>query len=346
MKPLRAGLIGYGYAGKTFHAPLLASCPDWQLQAVASSNPAKVVSDWPGVVVETNPQALIARGDIDLVVIATPNHTHFPLAHEALAAGKHVVVDKPFTLTVDEAAILAGKARASDQLLSVFHNRRWDGDFLSLRQLLAQGRLGEVSYLESHFDRFRPMVRQRWREQVGPGSGLWFDLGPHLIDQMLPLLGLPQQVQADIATLRPDATTDDYFHVVFHYPQCRVVLHASMLCAAPGPRFVVHGSQGSYRKSGLDLQEEHLKLGRLAANVAEPDGELTLVADDQVTTQPWPTLSGNYGAYYQGVAAAIRGCGPNPVTPEEAIRVMELLELAQASAQRGCSLPCCHRAPV
>lgn len=173
--PIRVGLIGYGYASKTFHAPLVSGTPGMTLAAVSSSDETKVLADWPAVKVVTAPQALFSDPDIDLVVIPTPNDTHFPLAKAALEAGKHVVVDKPFTVTLSQARELEAIAKSEGRLLSVFHNRRWDSDFLTVKSLINEGLLGEVGYFESHFDRYRPQVRQRWREQGGPGSGIWYD---------------------------------------------------------------------------------------------------------------------------------------------------------------------------
>lgn len=202
---------------------------------------------------------LLDDPDIDLVVIATPNDTHFPLAKAALEAGKHVVVDKSFTVTLSQARELESLAKHCGRILSVFHNRRWDSDFLTVSALINEGQLGEVCYFESHFDRFRPQVRQRWREQAGPGSGIWYDLAPHLLDQVVVLFGLPVSITVDLAQLRPGAQSTDYFHAVLAYPQRRVVLHGTLLAAAESARFIVHGSRASYIKYGLDPQEERLK---------------------------------------------------------------------------------------
>ncbi|GHK51188.1 hypothetical protein KPZU09_09240 [Klebsiella pneumoniae] len=180
---IRVGLVGFGYASKTFHAPLIGGTPGMALKAVASSDADKVHADWPGVKVMSAPGDLLDDPDIDLVVIATPNDTHFPLAKAALEAGKHVVVDKPFTVTLSQARELESLAKHCGRILSVFHNRRWDSDFLTVSALINEGQLGEVCYFKSHFDRFRPQVRQRWREQAGPGSGIWYDLAPHLLDR-------------------------------------------------------------------------------------------------------------------------------------------------------------------
>ncbi|MGF6562617.1 putative dehydrogenase [Erwinia aphidicola] len=230
---IRVGLVGYGFASKTFHAPLISGTAEMELAAVSSSDAGKVHADWPSVQVVSDPQALFDDPTLQLIVIPTPNDTHFPLAKAALNAGKHVVVDKPFTVTLSQARELDALAKAKGLLLSVFHNRRWDSDFLTLKALLADGTLGDVRYFESHFDRFRPTVQQRWREQKGAGSGIWYDLGPHVIDQALQLFGSPVAITLDAAELRPGAQTTDYFHCTLTYPQRRVVLHASMLVCRP-----------------------------------------------------------------------------------------------------------------
>lgn len=224
---INIALIGYGFVGKTFHAPLIRSVPGLNLAFVASRDEEKVKRDLPDVTVIASPEAAVQHPDVDLVVIASPNATHAPLARLALNAGKHVVVDKPFTLDMQEARELIALAEEKQRLLSVFHNRRWDSDYLGIRQVIEQGTLGAVKHFESHFDRFRPEVRVRWREQNVPGSGLWFDLGPHLIDQALQLFGLPQSVQGNIATLRDGAEINDWAHVVLNYPAHKVILHCS-----------------------------------------------------------------------------------------------------------------------
>ncbi|VTP63208.1 Uncharacterized oxidoreductase ydgJ [Serratia rubidaea] len=310
---LRVGLVGYGYASKTFHAPLIAGTPGLELAAVVSSDAGKVHADWPALPVVSEPQALFNDPTLDLIVIPTPNDTHYPLAQQALAAGKHVVVDKPFTVTLSQARALQQQAQQRGLLLSVFHNRRWDSDFLTLKTLLQEGSLGEVVYFESHFDRFRPQVRQRWREQGGAGSGIWYDLGPHLIDQALQLFGKPQTLFVDLGQLRPGSQSVDYFHALLQYGKRRVVLHASMLTAAEGPRYIVHGTQGSYIKYGLDPQEDRLKAGdRLPQadwGYDMRDGVVTLSRDDVLAEQPLLTLPGNYPAYYAAIRDAINGDG-------------------------------------
>lgn len=340
---LRVGLVGYGYASKTFHAPLIAGTPGLELAAVVSSDAGKVHADWPALPVVSEPQALFNDPTLDLIVIPTPNDTHYPLAQQALAAGKHVVVDKPFTVTLSQAHALQQQAQQRGLLLSVFHNRRWDSDFLTLKTLLQEGSLGEVVYFESHFDRFRPQVRQRWREQGGAGSGIWYDLGPHLIDQALQLFGKPQTLFVDLGQLRPGSQSVDYFHALLQYGKRRVVLHGSMLAAAEGPRYVVHGTQGSYIKYGLDPQEDRLKAGdRLPQadwGYDMRDGVVTLSRDDVLAEQPLLTLPGNYPAYYAAIRDAINGDGVNPVPAAEAIAVMEMIELGIESDKQQAALP-------
>lgn len=339
---VRVGLIGYGYASKTFHAPLIVGTPGMTLAAVSSSDATKVHADWPGVSVVSDPKQLFNDPDIDLIVIPTPNDTHFPLARAAMEAGKHVVVDKPFTVTLSQARELEALAKSRGLVLSVFHNRRWDSDFLTLKGLIAEGKLGEVSYFESHFDRYRPQVRNRWREQAGPGSGIWYDLAPHLIDQALVLFGVPVSITVDMAQLRPDAQTTDYFHAVLTYPQRRVVLHSTMLAAAESARYIVHGTRGSYVKFGLDPQEDRLKAGeRLPQEdwgYDMRDGVLTLASGDELDAQTLLTIPGNYPAYYAAIRDALNGQGENPVPATQAIRVMELIELGIESAKHRSTL--------
>ncbi len=333
------GLIGYGFASKTFHAPLVSSTPGLALAAISSSDAGKVHADWPGITVSDDPAAVINDPAVELVIIPTPNETHFPLAKQALLAGKHVIVDKPFTVTLSQAYELKQLAESRGVLLSVFHNRRWDSDFLTVKQLINDGILGDVVYFSSQYDRFRPQVLQRWREQAGAGSGIWYDLAPHLLDQAVQLFGMPVAVNVDLAQLRHGAVTDDYFHATLIYPQRRVVLHGGMLAAAQTPRFTIHGTLGSYVKFGLDPQESRLKNGEHPPQtdwgVDSLDGVLTLAQQDgalrqrQVRTQP-----GNYPAYYAAIRDAIRGEGANPVTAASAIQVMELIELGVSSSEQ------------
>ncbi len=342
VRTINIALIGYGFVGKTFHAPLIQSVDGLELAVVSSRDEEKVKRDLPDVEVVATPEEAIQHPDVDLVVIASPNATHAPLATLALNAGKHVVVDKPFTLNMQEARDLIALAEEKQRLLSVFHNRRWDSDFLTVKALIADGSLGEVAFFESHFDRFRPQVRNRWRELAGPGSGIWYDLAPHLLDQAVNLFGLPVSLNVDLAQLRPGAQATDYFHAVLSYPQRRVVLHGTMMAAAESARYIVHGSRGSYVKFGLDPQEERLKNGeRLPQEdwgYDMRDGVLTRVEGEERVEETWLTLPGNYPAYYAGIRDALNGQGENPVPASQAIQIMELIELGIESAKHRATL--------
>lgn len=327
---VNVGLIGYGFASKTFHAPLIQATEGLALTAVVSSDAASVHKDFPDIDVEADANALFARVDIDLVVIPTPNDTHFALAKAALNAGKHVVIDKPFTVTLFEAKQLKSLAVAKDCLLSVFHNRRWDSDFLTLKALLAEGTLGRITGFESRFDRFRPEVPDRWRENGMPGSGLWYDLGPHLLDQACELFGMPTAILLEQGARRDGAKADDDFLALLEYDGLRVTLSAGTLVAEPTPRYRVHGTQGSYLKFGLDPQEARLKAGETPTPRWGEDtpGELLVNAQASQTLErrEYPTLPGDYLAYYQGVASAVRLGEPLPVSVDDALRCMTLLE--------------------
>ncbi|MGM8061475.1 oxidoreductase [Vogesella indigofera] len=341
--PLNVALIGYGYAGRTIHAPLLHACPALCLHTIVSSKGDLLLHEHPGTRVLSDVTLALADPDIDLVVIASPNDSHFPLAAAALAAGKHVVVDKPFTLTATEAQQLQVQAGVHHRLLSAFHNRRWDADFLTVRQLLQDGTLGDIALFESRFERYRPQVQARWRESAGSGGGLWFDLGPHLLDQTLQLFGRPRTIHADFAAQRCGAVATDYFHVQLHYGRLRVRLSASSLISGGVPRFAVHGTLGSYVKYGLDTQEAALKRGE--APGCHGWGEDPLHGlhywqqDGEEHGDVVPTLNGDYRHYYAAVAAAILGEGANPVPADDAIAVMQLIELGLDSARNGCELP-------
>jgi scyllo-inositol 2-dehydrogenase (NADP+) len=338
MPMLKIGLVGYGYAGATFHAPLIGHSGRAVVSAIASSQTEAAGKAWPAARIVADLAALLADSAIECIVIATPNNTHFEFARRTLAAGKHVVIDKPITLTADEARTLARTARERKLLLAPFHNRRWDGDFRTVQSLIASGRLGRITHFESHFDRFRPEVRQRWRESAQTGGGLLYDLGPHLIDQALVLFGAPASVNATVAAYREHAQAEDYVHLQLGYPDKQVVLHASALSALEAPRFVVHGRRGSYLKTGLDSQEGQLKAGlrpgqpgwgkNLSGLIREVEGGLDVRGELM-------TLDGAYVEFYRAVAASIQDGLPFPVAAEDAVIVSEILELARKSAEEG-----------
>src|SRR5881396_1873605 len=330
---LNVGLVGFGFAGQVFHAPVIRAVPGLRLGAIVQRRGG---SDFVHSV-----EDLLTR-DIDLVVIATPNVSHYPIAKQCLLAGRHVVVDKPFTTTLAEAEELVRLAAEQRRVLSVYHNRRYVGDFVTLRQLLSEGELGRVVQFESRFDRFRPERKpSAWREQPLPGSGLWFDLGPHLLDQVLVLFGIPQAISADLRSEREGAVVDDAFDVTLHYPHMRAVLRASMLAVSPGPTFAVHGTRGSFIKYGLDPQEAALKEGRTPEEAgwdSEPPEMYGRLATPE-GTRTIPTIRSSFTHYYENVRDAILGKAQLAVTPEQARNVMRGLELAVASSQQNCVLP-------
>jgi predicted dehydrogenase len=336
-QPLNVALVGYGFVGKVFHAPLIAATPGLMLHAIVSRQAAAIAAEYPSTRVYPELTDALSDPAVDLVVIATPNALHAPQAHAALAAGKHVVVDKPFTVTVDEAEALLSHADRAQRLLSVFHNRRWDSDFLTLRGLIADTALGEITQFESHFDRFRPEVRDRWRERDEPGSGLWYDLGPHLLDQALQLFGEPLGITTDIAKQRDGAQSDDFFHAVLRYPRNRVILHASTLVIANELRFAVHGTAGSFVKQGLDTQEDALKAGRTPGDAGwgqdAREGVLTQMRGEHAVSRAVPAIPGDYRAFYAGVRDAITVGTPNPVPAEQALAVMRLIERGLRSSE-------------
>jgi len=339
-KTVRVGLIGYGYAGKTFHAPLIRSVPGLALRVIGSSKREILEAEYPGVLV-CSAGEVPAHPDVDLVVIASPNESHFPLAAAALRAGKDVVIDKPFTVTLAEARSLAEIARQHLRILSVFHNRRWESEIRATRAILETGVLGDITHYESHIDRFRPVVRRRWREDPGPGAGLWFDLGPHLIDQALFLFGLPQTVNASFGILRSGGQTDDWAHVQLNYDRLRVVLHSSLLVSGGGPRSVLHGTRGSWARYGADVQERQLMSGMLPTDPQfgyDPEPGIHYDGETGTRTEI-PAPAGNQREYYFGIRDAILGRRPVPVPLNYAIAGMAILETSFESGACGQVLP-------
>ncbi|MGW5214094.1 Gfo/Idh/MocA family oxidoreductase [Streptomyces sp. NPDC004051] len=347
--PLRVGLVGYGLAGSVFHAPLIAATEGLALDTVVTSNPERqqqARAEFPDVRVAATPDELFERAaELDLIVVASPNRTHVPLATTALKAGLPVVVDKPVAGTAAEARELAALAEESGLLLSVFQNRRWDNDFLTLRKLVSEGTLGDVYRFESRFERWRPQLKGGWRESGDPAEigGLLYDLGSHVVDQALVLFGPVTSVYAEVDTRREGARTDDdTFIALTHANGVRSHLYVSATTAQLGPRFRVLGSKAGYVKHGLDPQEAALRDGlRPGAGAgagwgAEPEELWGRVGSGESPVtgggSPEPTLPGDYPAYYTAVAKALREGGPNPVTAREAAAALDVLEAARRSA--------------
>ena len=340
------GLIGFGFAGRTFHAPVISAVEGLRLAAILQRQGSDAEQAYPAARTVRALDDLLAINSIRLVVIATPNTTHFNLAKQCLLAGRDVVIDKPFATTYAEASELVELARQRQRLLSVYQNRRWDGDFLTLRGLLEESKLGRVVLFESHFDRFRPQLKPNaWREHPKAGSGVLFDLGPHLIDQSIQLFGVPDAITADVRIERDGASVDDAFDVVLHYPRMRALLRAGVLVSTPTPRFAVQGTQGGYLKYGLDPQEDALKRGETPTGefwgfeAPERWGTLLTAQGDSFVREQLPTKPGDYRRYYANVRDAILREAELAVTPTEALDVMHTLELARESSRSRRTIP-------
>lgn len=332
MREIGVGVIGYGLAGRAFHAPYIRATPGMALRAIVTRDPKKVQADLPDMRVVPDVAALLAEPGIDLVVVASPDALHAEHAIAALGAGKHVLIDKPFAANLADARRVAVTGEAAGKQVTIFQNRRWDADFRTLRRLIAEGALGEIVQLESHFDRWRPAPTGLWKE--AREGGAWLDLAPHLVDQALVLFGRPEGISLDLATLRDGSPSPDYFHAVLRYEKRRVILHATKLAAQYGLRFAVHGTRASWIKHGSDPQEAATVAGRAPEGedwgVDPIEGALT-VGEDGATLSV-PNERGDYRMFWLALAAAIRGDGPNPVPPNEAIAVMEMLDAGLRSA--------------
>lgn len=337
MQQYSVGLIGFGLGGSIFHAPMIAAVPGLRLARIASrSAQAEALGAYPGVRLDDTPHAMLDDPTIALVVVCTPNASHHALAKAALLAGKHVVVDKPFVLSSAEGEELLALARRRGLRLSVYQNRRWDGDFLTLRHALASGELGAVHTFRAHFDRYSPQVKTRWKEEAQPGAGVLWDLGPHLIDQALQLFGMPRSVTAHLSVQRDGAQVADAFELVLDHGATASFLHAGALVRAPGPRYQVHGTQGSFVKYGIDPQENALKLGMRPGDPGfgsdGPADWASVTAADGVP-RTVETLPGDYVAFYRGMYEAIAHGAPVPVRPEDALDVVRVIELALRSGR-------------
>ncbi len=337
---LNVGLVGFGFAGKVFHAPVIRAVDGLRLTTIVQRHgpPDQRYAD---VEFVRSVDELLTR-KIDLVVVATPNTSHHPIAKQCLLAGRHVVVDKPFTPTFGEAQELVQLAKRQKRIVTVYQDRRYTGDFATVQQVVSEGVLGHVVLFESHFDRFRPERKPNaWREEALPGSGVWFDIGPHLFDQALLLCGIPDAIGADIRIEREGARIDDAFDVTLYYRHTRAMLRASMLAPPVGPTWIVHGTKGSFIKYGMDPQEAALKDGRTPD---EPDWDTepaemygTLVTPD--ATRTVPTLRSSFAHYYENVRDVMLGTAELAVTPEWSLDVMRGLELAAESSRTHTVLP-------
>jgi scyllo-inositol 2-dehydrogenase (NADP+) len=344
---IRVGLVGFGMAGKVFHAPFIDAVEGLELAAVVERHSRNAEAAYPGVTTYDSLTSMLSDPTIDLVVVATPNASHAALAEEALAAARHVVVDKPVAPAADEIAGLMRLAKTQGRLLIPFHNRRWDGDFQTLLQVIYEQLAGRIVYFESTFDRWRPVAPTGvWRNDGSAATGLLLDLCTHLADQSLVLFGLPEGVSAEVSRERDGSLSIDAFTVRLRHPNVTVMLSANALASQPRPRFTLRGTNGNFVKYGLDPQEDRLKRDPKFAQEGwgeEPEaawGKLAVMEDGALVERRVETIPGSYRNYYAGVRDAILGKAPAPVEALDAWRVARILEWAMQSSEERREIPC------
>jgi scyllo-inositol 2-dehydrogenase (NADP+) len=340
-KVINAGIIGFGLSGRVFHAPFLDTNPGFRLKAIVERSGRDAQELYPGATIVKDYHQLLTDPEIELIVIGTPNTLHFTMAKECIEAGKHIVIEKPFTPTSKEADKLINLSKKSGKKIFVFQNRRWDGDFKTIQKVISDGMLGDLLEYEAHFDRFAP-VRKRaaWRDDPLPGSGVLYDLGSHLIDQALVLFGKPLSIFADVRAQRETKTVDDSFEVILFYDRIKVTLKAGVFVREAGPRYIIHGRKGSFTKYGIDPQEELLKQGFMPTDPnwgkEEPDnwGILNTDINGQHYLGNLETEPGNYHGFYDNVYDVIIKEAEQAVKPEEARMVIRIIELAFESNKK------------
>ncbi|HEY1744580.1 MAG TPA: Gfo/Idh/MocA family oxidoreductase [Granulicella sp.] len=353
MSDIGVAVIGFGLAGRVFHAPFVSAVPGLKVEAIVQRRGDEAAKAYPQARILRSVEEALADPAVQLIVVGTPNETHFVLAKQALEAGKHVVIDKPFAATSVQARELIDLAAARSLVLAPFHNRRWDGDFLTVRKLVDQKAVGRLVTFESHFDRFRPFPREAtWKETSDPSNGMLFDLGPHLVDQALTLFGTPQAITASVRKDRDATQIEDAFDITLHYDGLLAHCRASMLACDAAPRFLLHGTHGSFKKYGLDPQEPALVAGAKVPLMGDPRqwlaetesawGILTVAPNPAdpgtLTRTPIKTELGDYRGYYANVRDAINGKTQLEVKPEDAYRVIRLLEMARESSSEARTL--------
>jgi predicted dehydrogenase len=345
MKQVVVGIASYGMSGQVFHAPLLSHHAGFRLKRIIQRTGDDAKQAYPDVSVSRSIEDLLNDPEIELVVMNTPDKTHYDLAKQCLEAGKHVVVEKPMTQTVAQAEDLIELAARQQRMLTVFHNRRWDGDFLTVCKVVRSNVLGRLVEFESHYDRYRNFIQPNtWKERSKDGAGIVFNLGSHMIDQALVLFGMPDAVTAHLRIVRPGGDVDDWYDIRLHYAGLTALLRASYLVKEPGPRYILHGSNGTFFKYGLDPQEEGLKRGMDPQSpgwgVESIEWFGTLVTEKDGVTQnvKLQTLPGNYNAFYDGVVDCLRKGTEPPVKPVEAANVIRIVEAAQRSNRQRATI--------
>jgi scyllo-inositol 2-dehydrogenase (NADP+) len=340
MQPINVALCSFGMSGWVFHAPFITQHPGFKFYAVWERSKDLAKQKYPDVKVFRDYDEMLADAAVELVVVNTPSYTHYEYAKKSLEAGKHTVVEKPFTATVTQAQELIDLAKAKGVKLAVFQNRRYDSDLRTVRKILTEGWLGEIKDAEFRYDRYNPQLSPKiHKETPQPGAGCVYDLGPHLIDSALYLFGLPQAVFADIMITRPTSKVDDYFEILLYYPTHRVRLRSGYYYREPVPSFALHGTLGSFLKSRSDIQEIQLQASMNPANPEygiEPDsgrGLLHTQKAEKIIRELVTTERGNYGDFYEGVFQAMRNNKEMPVTAEEGLNVIRVIELAFRSSK-------------
>jgi scyllo-inositol 2-dehydrogenase (NADP+) len=345
MDPIRSAICSFGMSGRVFHVPFLRLNPAFELYSVWERSKDLAKALYPDIRTCRSLEDLLADPAVELVIVNTPNYTHYEYAGRALMAGKHVVVEKPFAVTVTEAEHLTRLADENKKIISVFQNRRYDSDYKTVKRIVDGHWLGDIVEAEIHYDRYSTELSPKPHKEIpGPGTGIVYDLGPHLIDQSLQLFGMPEAVFADIGIMRPVSKVDDYMEILLLYPAAanlRVRIKASYLVREPLPAFILHGSQGSFIKTRADPQEALLLAGQKPGGEGwgtEPAGTddrdkglLNTEKDGRPIRERIVSERGNYGEYYEGIARAIRQGQPPPVLPEEGIMTLRIIEAAYAS---------------
>lgn len=337
---INTAILSFGMSGKIFHAPFIFVHPSFNLYGVWERSKQLAKEIYPDIKTFSSLDELLADKNIDLVIVNTPNYTHYEYAKKALLAGKHVVVEKPFTTTVKEGEELVQIARQQQRILSVYQNRRYDSDFKIVKKIVESGQLGHIVEAEMHYDRFKEdLSPKKHKETPGPGTGALYDLGSHLIDQALQLFGKPVSLFADIRVIRPISKVDDYFELLLYYPELRVRLHSSYLVKEALPAYIVHGSEGSFIKAKTDVQEQALIAGAMPDQEnwgAEPESEkglLHTIKNGNEKIEYVSSSNGNYLEYYDGIAKAILEHKNPPVTAEEGLNVVKVIEEAFRSSR-------------
>ncbi len=333
MAPIKTAILSFGMSGKLFHAPFLSAHPGFQLMGAWERSKKLIQEIYPDAISYPTLESILEDKSIELVVVNTPNNTHFEYAKKVLLAGKHAIVEKAFTTNVEEAVELKALAEKVGKKISVYQNRRYDSDFRTVKRIIQTEVLGNLVEAEFHFGRYKPLIGVKLHKELpGPGAGLLNDLGPHLIDEALSLFGMPQALYADIRITREHSLVDDWFDIVLHYPALRVRLKSGMLIRESSTGYILHGAKGSFIKSRADVQEAGLLLGKIPNSEGwgiEPESENGLLhaeRDGVEIKETAKTEQGNYYDYFDQVYKAISNDTAMPVKADDGINVMRILE--------------------